>query len=66
MGNRSGKMLRRWLVHRGEYRVASACLSVTDVNTVVTSDNSADDIIEKVKEQKAILQREIEGTRNLP
>ena len=38
---------------------------VTDVNTVVTSDNSADDIIEKVKEQEIILQREINGTRSL-
>jgi hypothetical protein len=39
---------------------------VTDVNTVVTSDNSADDIIEKVKEQEIILQREIQGTRSVP
>ena len=38
----------------------------TDVNIVVTRDNSAEDIIEKVKEQEIILQREIHGTRSLP
>merc|ERR1712106_373256 len=37
--------------------------NIADVATAVTSDGTAGDIIEKVKQQEAILKREIEGAR---
>jgi len=37
--------------------------NITDVATVVTSDDTAGDIIEKVKQQETILKREIEGAK---
>jgi len=37
--------------------------NITDVASVVTSDDTAGDIIEKVKQQETILKREIEGAK---